>query len=234
MGEDHEKSKWFGQFFNAIITGIIVTVAGGLLVNYMWDYYKNNKEHEESIESNGLGYSSNVDANIVIPPVSDEASDLINLETTDYQDSHDNYNEDSISVFEDTSTNDDVINDSGVTNENEMTNIVEKYLNGFVESLNHNDFTYLEGTLVSDSPIYKEQKKYVETKKASEELISFEIIEQQDIGVDFCKLVIYEEYRINNYKSPQYIGRFENTYTLKKEDDQWLFYNIISVNALSD
>lgn len=100
---------------------------------------------------------------------------------------------------------------------------IGNYLRGFVKAINANNFSYLQDYIETGSKLYTTQKKYVETKKVQEQLLSFEVISKNYLDNELCDVVVRETYQIQNFSEPIHIKSFENTYTCRKQPNgTWL------------
>lgn len=123
---------------------------------------------------------------------------------------------------------------SEISEDYEVDSAMGNYLRCFVKAINANDFTYLQDTLEEGSPLYKEQQKYIATKKAQEELISYEITDKKMISDSLCQLTVREVYQIENYEEPLHIRTFDDKYTLRKQrDGKWLLISMDDLKLIS-
>ncbi len=110
---------------------------------------------------------------------------------------------------------------------------ISNYLRGFVKAINANNFSYLQDYIEAGSELYTTQKKYVETKKVTEQLLSFEVISKDYVGTDLCDVVVRETYQIQNYDEPIHVKSFENTYTCRKQPNgNWLPINLKKLTVI--
>ena len=106
----------------------------------------------------------------------------------------------------------------------EIEDAVGKYLNGFVDAINSNNYMYLEDYVVYDSPLYKEVYPYIQ-RNIKEKLLSYQVIQKNYIDADTCAIVVHETYDIQNFKEPLHMRMLEVPYILKRgTDGNWRFY----------
>lgn len=106
----------------------------------------------------------------------------------------------------------------------DIDDAVGKYLNGFVDAINSNDYSYLESFVVHDSPLYKEVYPYIQ-RNIKEKLLSYEVVQKTFTDADTCAIVVHETYDIQNFQEPLHMRVLEVPYILKRQSNgTWQFY----------
>lgn len=106
----------------------------------------------------------------------------------------------------------------------DIDNVVGRYLNGFVNAINSNDYSYLEDVVIPNGPLYDEVEPYIH-KNIKEKLLSYEVIDKNFKDDNTCIVTVHETYEIQNQKDPLHMRTLESQYVLKKESDgKWRFY----------
>lgn len=115
--------------------------------------------------------------------------------------------------------------DESYAAQDEIEMILASYLKGFVSAMRTNRFSDLSWTMIKDSPIYVEQKRFTQ-KDIDEELISYEILEKKIKG-DQCTLLVRENYYIQSKRTALHMMTQIAHYRLFKTADGWRFHSFV-------
>ena len=114
-----------------------------------------------------------------------------------------------------------------------IENAVVSYANAFVDGVNATDFSYVSWTLIPDSPIYKDQKRYIENSEGiTEKLLYCGITELKKIDSETYSVSTIEDYEITNPKNGFFTASFKTNYTVKLYQGEWKMYSLDTLERL--
>ncbi len=98
--------------------------------------------------------------------------------------------------------------------------VVERYLKGFDDAMTMSDFSYISDCLKPGSPIYEEQKAYVQ-RDIKEQLDSFEIVSVDYSDHNHCVVMTRETYFVQVGDKPLQLMTQECQYAVENDGSGW-------------
>ena len=98
--------------------------------------------------------------------------------------------------------------------------VVERYLKGFDDAMTMSDFSYISDCLKPGSPIYEEQKAYVQ-RDIQEQLDSFEIMSVDYSDNNHCVVMTRETYFVQVGDKPLQLMTQECKYAVEDDGSGW-------------
>lgn len=98
--------------------------------------------------------------------------------------------------------------------------VVERYLKGFDDAMTMSDFSYISDCLKPGSPIYEEQKAYVQ-RDIQEQLDSFEIVSVDYSDNNHCVVMTRETYFVQVGDKPLQLMTQECKYAVENDGNGW-------------
>ncbi|MGH4120762.1 TcaA NTF2-like domain-containing protein [Clostridium sp.] len=100
----------------------------------------------------------------------------------------------------------------------EISELIDNYLKNYVNAINNHDYSYIEDYIAPGGSIEKEVKPYI-MKDIQEKLLSYEIINKENIDADTYIVTTRETYEVQNHDEPLHMRVLEGKYEVKKQSD---------------
>lgn len=110
--------------------------------------------------------------------------------------------------------------------------VVEKYLRNFAQAMSDSDFSLISDCIKAGSPLYEEQKKYVE-RDINEQLDSFEFLNTSYKSNNYCEVSTRETFYAQIVGKSLQLVTQECTYSLEKISGEWKMTAFVDLKVTS-
>lgn len=111
----------------------------------------------------------------------------------------------------------------------EISELIGNYLKNYVNAINNHDYSYIESYIAPGGSIEKEIKPYI-MKDIKEKLLSYEIINKENIDPNTYIVTTRETYEVQNNDDPLHMRLLEGKYEVKKQSDgKWKNLNFAAL-----